>query len=71
LVREALFYIGRDMRGFQDSLVGRFRAIMAFDGFGTDPFFGEELDRGAKEVMKESPLLAIEVIEERDNGGVI
>jgi len=44
---------------------------MVFDGFGTDSFFGEELDRGAKEVMKESPLLTIEVIEERDDGGVI
>ena len=66
-----MFDVGRDMRGFEDSLVGRFGTIMVFDGFGTDSFFGEELDRGAKEVMKESPLLAIGGIEERDNGGVI
>jgi hypothetical protein len=63
--------MGRDQRGTQDSLAGSFRTVMVLDCFGTDPFFGEEFDRGAEEVMKESPLMAIEVIEERDSGGVI
>ena len=59
------------MRGFHDSLVRGFRRVMVFDGFGADPFFGEEFHGGAEEVMKESPFLAIEVIEERDDLGVI
>ena len=59
------------MRGFEDSLVRSFGTIMVFDRFGADPFFREEFGRGAEEVMKESPLLAIEVIEERDNFGII
>ena len=58
------------MRGFQDSLVGSFGTIMAFDSFGTDSFFREEFDGGAEEVMKESPLLAIEVIEEGNELGI-
>jgi hypothetical protein len=40
LFREALFYVERDMRRFEDSLVGSFWAIMVFDGFGADSFFG-------------------------------
>ncbi len=66
-----MFDVGRDMRGIHDSLVRSFGTVMMFDGFGTDSFFGEELDRRAEEVMKESPLMAIEVIEERDDGRVI
>ncbi len=66
-----MFDIERDMRRFQDSMVGSFWAIMVFDGFGPGPFFGKEFDRGAKEVMKEPPLLTIEVIEERDHLGII
>ena len=42
-----------------------------FDGFRADPFFGEEFYRRAEEVMKESPLLFIEVIEEVDDLGII
>ena len=68
---EALFYVERDMGRFQGSVVGSFWAIMVFDGFGPDPFFGKEFDRGAKEVMKEPPLLTIEVVEERDNRWII
>jgi len=68
---EILFYVERDMRRFQDSLVGSFGAIMVFDGFRADSFFGQESGRGAEEVTKESPLLTIEVIEERDNRGII
>jgi hypothetical protein len=59
------------MRGFRDSLVRGFRRVMTFKGFRADPFFGEKFHGGAEEVMKESPLLAIEVIEERDDLGVI
>ncbi len=38
-----------------------------FDGFGTDPFFGDEFDGRAEEVVEESPFLGIEVVEERDD----
>ena len=33
-----------------------------FDGFGADPFFGNELYRRAEEVVEESPFLGIEVV---------
>lgn len=59
------------MRRFEDSLVRGFGRVMTFNGFGTDPFFGEELHRRAEEVVEESPLSGIEVIEERDDSGVI
>jgi hypothetical protein len=41
-------------------------AVIAFDGFGTKFFFGEEFYRRAEEVMEKSPFLTVEVIEERD-----
>lgn len=44
---------------------------MVFDGFGADSFFGEEFHGGEEEVMKESPFKGIEVIEERDDFGII
>jgi len=59
------------MRGFEDSLVGGFGEVMVFKGFRADAFFGEQFHRGAEEVMKEPPLVAIEVIEERDDVRVI
>jgi len=59
------------MRGFENSLVRSFGAIVVFDRFGADPFFREEFGRGAEEVMEESLLLAIEVIQERNNFGMI
>ncbi len=59
------------MRGLHDSLVRGFGRIMTFKGFRADSFFGEKFHRGAEEVVKESPLLAIEVIEERDELWVI
>ena len=59
------------MRRFDDSLVGSFRRVMVFEGFRADPFFGEKFHGRAEEVMKESPLMSIEVIEERDNVRVI
>jgi hypothetical protein len=68
---EIVFNVERDMRGFHDSLVGSFRVVVMFDSFGADSFFGEKFHRGEEEVMKEPPLLAIKVIEERDNVGII
>ena len=59
------------MRRIEDSLVRGFGRVMVFDGFGADSFFGEEFHGGAEEVMKESPFLGIEVIEERDDLGII
>ena len=44
---------------------------MVFDGFGADSFFGEEFHGGKEEVMKESPFMGIEVIEERDDVGIV
>ena len=62
---------GKDMGRFEDSLVRGFRRVMTFNGFGTDPFLSEELHRRAEEVMEESPLSGIEVIEERNDSGII
>ena len=50
-----------------NSLVGGFGGVVAFNGFGADSFFGDEFHGGAEEVMKESPFLGIEVIEQRDD----
>jgi hypothetical protein len=61
----------RDVGRVEDSLVRGFGRGMAFNGFGTDPFLGDELHRGAEEIMEESPLSGIEVIEERDDSGII
>ena len=44
---------------------------MVFNGFGTDPFLRDELHGRAEEIMKEPPLFGIEVIEERDDPGII
>ncbi len=59
------------MGRLEGSLVRGFRRIMAFNGFGADPFLRDELHGRAEEIMKESPLLGIEVIEERDDPGII
>ena len=53
------------MRRFHDSLVRGFWRVMVFDGFGSDPFFGDEFHGWAEEVVKESPFLGIEVVEKR------
>ncbi len=66
-----MFYLGRDMGRFENSLVRGFGEVMVFKGFGTDPFLRDELHGRAEEVMEESPLSAIEVIEERDDSGII
>ncbi len=52
----------RDVRRIDDSLVRGLGRVIAFKGFGADPFFGEEFYRGAEEVMEESPFLGIEVV---------
>ena len=44
---------------------------MTFNGFGADPFLRDELHGRAEEIKKESPLFGIEVIEERDDSGII
>ena len=71
MIGEVLFYVKRDMRRFEDSLVGSFRRVMVLEGFRANPFFGEEFHGRAEEVMQEPPLVAIEVIEERDNVGIV
>ena len=71
LFGESVFDRGKDIGRFEDSLVRGFRGVMMFNGFGTDPFLREELHRRAEEVMEESPLSGIEVIEERDDSGII
>ena len=55
----------------EGSLVRGFRRVMTFNGFGTDPFLRDELHGRAEEIKKESPLFGIEVIEERDDSGII
>ena len=59
------------MGRLEGSLVRGFRRIMAFNGFGTDPFLRDELHGRAEEIMKESPFFDIEVIEEMDDSGII
>jgi hypothetical protein len=71
LFGEAVFDREKDMGRLEGSLARGFRRVMAFNGFGTDSFLGDELHGGAEEIMKESPLFAIEVIEERDDFGII
>ena len=44
---------------------------MSFDGFGADPFFGEEFHGGAEEVMEESPFMFIELVEQGNRLRVI
>ena len=68
---EAVFNREKDKGRLEGSLVRGFRRVMAFNGFGTDPFLREELHGGAEEIMEESPLFGIEVIEERDDSGII
>ena len=59
------------MGRLEGSLVRGFRRIMVFNGFGADPFLRDELHGRAEEIMKEPPLFGIEVIEERDDPGII
>jgi hypothetical protein len=71
LFGESVFDRGQDVGRFEDSLVKGFGRGMAFNGFRTDPFLRDEFHGRAEEVMEESPLSGIEVIEERDDSGII
>ena len=68
---EGAFYQFLDMRRIHDPLVRCFRRIVAFDGFRSDSFFGDELYRRAEEVVEESPFFGVEVIEHRYDLGVV
>jgi hypothetical protein len=71
LFGETVFNREMDMGRLEGSLVRGFRRIMVFNGFGADPFLRDELHGRAEEIMKEPPLFGIEVIEERDDSGII
>jgi hypothetical protein len=71
LFGEIVFNREMDMGRLEGSLVRGFRRIMVFNGFGADPFLRDELHGRAEEIMKESPLFGIEVIEEMDDSGII
>ena len=60
-----------DMRRSDDSLVRSFRRIVAFDGFRSESFFGDELYRRAEEVVEESPFFGIEIVERGNDIGII
>ena len=45
-----------------NSLVRGFGGVIVFKGFRADSFFGEEFNRGAEEVVKEAPFVAVEVV---------
>ena len=45
--------------------------IILFDCFRSNSFFGDEFNRGAEEVMEESPFFGIEFIEEWYGVGVV
>jgi len=42
-----------------------------FNGFRSDAFFFNEFDRGEKEVVEETPFVAVEIVHERDHFGII
>ena len=52
------------MFGFKNSLIGGLGFVVAFDGFGSDPLFGEKFDGRDEEVVVKAPLGFVEVIEE-------
>lgn len=71
MIGEGEFGLRRDERRVDGSLVRSFGGVIVFEGFRADSFFGEEFGGGAEEVVEESPFLGVEVIEERDDLGVI
>ena len=60
---ELFFRLFRDVFGFKDSLVGSFRFVVVFDRFGSDTFFGHELDGRDEKVVVEAPFGFVKVIE--------
>ena len=71
LFGEEVFDRNKDIGRLEDSLVRGFRRVMAFNGFRADPLLRDEFHGRAEEIMKESPLFGIEVIEERNDSGLI
>ncbi len=71
LFREVVFDQEKDMGRLEGSLVRGFRGVMAFNGFGADPFLRDKLHGRVEEIMEESPFFGIEVIEQRDDPGII
>jgi len=71
LFGEGAFYRFLDMRRIHDPLVRCFRRIVAFDGFRSDSFFGDELYRRAEEVVKKPPFFGVKVIEQGQDLGVV
>ena len=53
-----------DMFGFKDSLIRRLGLIVMFDGFGSDPFFGQEFDGRDEKVVVKAPFGFIEIVEQ-------
>ncbi len=68
---EVVFNREKDKGRLESSLVRGFRRVMTFNGFGADPFLRDELHGRAEEIVEESPFFGIEVIEERDDFGII
>ena len=60
---EFVFGLFGNVFGFKDSLKRRLGFVMKLDGFGSDPFFGQEFDGGDEEVVVEAPLGFVEVVE--------
>jgi len=44
---------------------------MFFDGFRTDAFFFDEFYRRQEEIMKETPFIAVEIVHQRKNLGIV
>lgn len=59
------------MGGFHDSLTRGFGGVVAFEGLGADAFFVDEFYRGHEEVVKESPFVTVEIVEEWDDLRVV
>jgi len=54
------------MRGLHQSLVRGFGFIITFDDLGGNPFFLDEFDGRAEEVVKKSPFIFVKVVEQGD-----
>ena len=56
---------------FHDSLIRGFGWIIAFESFRSDAFFVNEFYGRKEEVVKESPFLAVEIVEKWDDLGIV
>ena len=59
---KGLFAGFQDKRRFHDSLIGCFRTVMVFNDFGSDSFFRDKFYGRTEEVVKEVPLVTVEVV---------